>query len=47
MGMKYNEAEIRAVNEKREHPDKVVICPRCGAELMYREVGNSNDVLFS
>lgn len=44
MAMKYNEKENKAIDEKMEHPDKKVICPRCGAELMYREVGNSCEV---
>ncbi|MDR0883056.1 MAG: hypothetical protein LBN05_00360 [Oscillospiraceae bacterium] len=33
-----------AVEEKMEHPDRVVSCPRCGGILEYREVGNSRAV---
>lgn len=34
--MEYNERENAALDEKMDHPEKVVICPRCGAELRYR-----------
>ena len=36
-----NEAERLAIIEKYEHPEKKVRCPRCGAELIYEERGNS------
>lgn len=26
---------------KLEHPDEVVICPRCGNEIIYEKRGNS------
>ena len=30
-----------ALRVKMENPDKRVICPRCGAEIIYEEHGNS------
>ena len=44
MGMKHNEIEIEALEKKAHEPRKKVICPRCGKELYYREVGNSYEV---
>lgn len=44
MAMKYNEEENKAIDEKMEHPEKKVMCPKCGKELIYREVGNSCEV---
>lgn len=44
MAIKYSEQENKALDEKSSHPNKTVICPRCGKELQYREVGNSYEV---
>ena len=38
------EGEIFALEEKALNPDKIVLCPRCGSKLQYREVGNSYEV---
>jgi UDP-N-acetylmuramyl tripeptide synthase len=40
----YTEAEWDALDEKMEHPDRKVICPRCGNEIAYEEPGNSISV---
>ena len=40
----YTDDEIRAMREKRLHPQARVLCPRCGKELQYREVENSCEV---
>lgn len=42
--MKYNDRENKAIDEKLGHPDRKVICPRCGKELTFREIGNSCEV---
>lgn len=39
-----NQAERDALHEKAKTPDKKVLCPRCGSELTYREVGASYQV---
>ncbi len=39
-----NEIEKAALRKKAENPTEVVRCPRCGAELSYRGVGNSYEV---
>ena len=41
---KYTETECRALDEKFEHPEHTVICPRCGEKLQYKKVGNSSEV---
>ncbi len=33
--------EYSAIDEKTEHPDKEVRCPRCGRMLIYEIRGNS------
>ena len=40
----YTEAEWDALRDKMNNPDKTVICPRCGNEIEYEEVGNSISV---
>ena len=40
----YTKAEWDALNEKLKHPDEKVICPRCGNEIIYAEIGNSVSV---
>lgn len=42
--MAYNDKEREALYEKAENSTAKVLCPRCGAELGYREVGNSYEV---
>lgn len=44
MAIKYTEKEIAALDEKAARPGAVVVCPRCGKELVYRAVGNSYEV---
>ena len=41
MGAEYNEQEIKALDRKFEHPDEVVICPRCGGQLEYQSRNGS------
>ena len=40
----YTEAEWDALDEKMEHPEETVICPRCGNEITYKEIGYSISV---
>ena len=40
----YTEEEKEALREKRENPDKMILCPRCGSEIKYEEYGNSSTV---
>ena len=35
------EKEKEALYEKWDHPERKVICPRCGKELVYEERGAS------
>lgn len=44
MAIKITETEREALRAKERDPKKTVICPRCGEELYYREVGNSYEV---
>ena len=36
-----NEKERNALDEKLNNPEKKVICPRCGNEIVYEKRGNS------
>jgi hypothetical protein len=36
-----NENDYKVLDEKMNHPDKKVICPRCGNEIIYEKRGNS------
>lgn len=38
------EEEYEVLEEKLEHPDKEVLCPRCGNEIVYKRIGNSISV---
>lgn len=40
----YTAEELSALNEKDCHPEKEIICPRCGKALLYEEKGNSSAV---
>jgi len=40
----YTEEEWDALEEKLENPEKYVVCPRCGNEIIYKEVGDSISV---
>jgi hypothetical protein len=40
----YSKAEWDALDEKMEHPDGKVLCPRCENEISYKEIGNSISV---
>ena len=44
MVTKYSDDEIRALDSKENDAENVVLCPRCGKELIYREVGNSYEI---
>lgn len=44
MDTKYSEKELYALEEKALNPNKAVLCPRCGSELQYRDIGNSYEV---
>jgi len=37
----YTEEEQDAIREKKNNPEADVTCPRCGNEIIYKEVGNS------
>ncbi len=41
---KLTKEELMALEEKAEDPKRKVLCPRCGKELIYREVGNSYEI---
>jgi hypothetical protein len=40
----YTEVEWKALRDKMENPDEKCICPRCGNEIYYEEIGNSISV---
>ncbi len=40
----YTKAEWDALDRKIAHPDEKVVCPRCGKEIVYAEIGNSVSV---
>ena len=40
----YSEVEWDALDEKLEYPEREVECPRCGNEIIYKEIGNSISV---
>ena len=42
--MAYTNNEILAMKKKQLNPQETVLCPRCGKELSFREVGNSCEV---
>lgn len=42
--MEFTNAEILAMKNKQLNPQIHVLCPRCGKDLQYREVGNSCEV---
>ena len=44
MDMKYSEKELDALEEKAMSPNNVVICPRCGKEIIFTKSGNSYEV---
>ena len=44
MEFDYTKDERKALGEKFDNPDAVVICPRCGKELTYREQKGSSEV---
>jgi len=37
----YTEEEWGALDEKLENPETDVTCPRCGNEIIFKEIGNS------
>lgn len=39
--MVMTDKEKQAPREKFEHPEKTVLCPRCGSEVIYEVCGNS------
>lgn len=44
MDFNYSKNELEALDYKAKHKNEVVKCPRCGKELIYREIGNSYEV---
>ncbi len=44
MDFKYSEKELDALEEKAMSPNNVVICPRCGKEIVFTKSGNSYEV---
>ena len=40
----FTEEEKDALREKFDNPSKIVICPRCGKTLVYREKNGSSEV---
>lgn len=46
MASNYTEEEF-AIMKKERNPDDIVLCPRCGKELLYISVGNSHEVKCS
>ncbi len=44
MDVELSEEEFAALLKKAGNPMKDVRCPRCGAELNYRDIGNSYEV---
>lgn len=42
--MNYTNSEIFAMKKKQRNPQEMVLCPRCGKALRFREVGNSCEV---
>jgi len=40
----YSKAEWAALKEKENNPEQEVLCPRCGNEIEYEEIGNSISV---
>lgn len=44
MESEYKKEEWAALEEKIMHPEKKVICPRCGKELNAKVAGNSMQV---
>ncbi len=42
--MDMTQNEYSAIENKMKNPDKRVICPRCGKELLYKRYGNSVSV---
>jgi formamidopyrimidine-DNA glycosylase len=40
----YTKAEWDALNEKMKNPEQEALCPRCGNEIEYEEIGNSISV---
>lgn len=39
MASKYSDEELKALSEKSRNPDNVVLCPRCGKELLFTDYG--------
>ena len=37
----FTDQEAAALCEKLDHPEKKVVCPRCGNEILLKECGNS------
>ncbi len=44
MDIELSEEEFAALLKKAENPTEAVRCPRCRAELNYRDIGNSYEV---
>lgn len=44
MDFNYTEKELNALNKKAMNPNKIVICPRCGNKLTFRQINTSYEV---
>lgn len=42
--MELTRTEIEATDKKFEHPNELVLCPRCGKKLLFRTV-NTSDIV--
>ena len=40
----YTRIEWDALRAKLDNPEERVVCPRCGKEIVYEEIGNSISV---
>ncbi|GHU59163.1 hypothetical protein FACS1894133_5340 [Clostridia bacterium] len=44
MTRNYSKSELDALRKKLRDSNKTVMCPRCGNEIVYKEIGNSISV---
>lgn len=40
MDIKLSENEKQALNDKINHPEQKILCPRCGGEILYHDYGS-------
>ena len=41
---KYTPTELTAIEKKTTNPEEKVLCPRCGKELIFLEIGTSYSI---